>query len=116
MLAGSLRASQMLPSTMPADFNEVANQASIKGGIGFYVAQGLARRGYSCNPHHQCFSHALTRKSLHTQLTKVTSLSGQQDDSNPEVFQQAALDFERNQKADVFRVASRWLNYTPQVE
>lgn len=99
--------SDVLPSTLPADFDEVARQAAVKGGIGFYVAQGLAKRGYTPNPNHACFSDTVTRKSLRKQLGDVLHASCFGEQRGQEMFRRPAYDFELNKKTDVFRVSSR---------
>lgn len=109
LVTESVKMSEMLPSTLPSDFNEVANQAAVKGGIGFYVAQGLAKRGYTSNPHHNCFSHTVTREALQKQLKNTCSSPIADEDACKAVFHRPAFDFERHKKTDVFRVSSRYL-------
>lgn len=107
VVSESVNMSEILPSTLPSDFDEVANQAAVKGGIGFYVAQGLSKRGYTSNPHHNCFSHTVTRKALQKQLQITWSSPTPDGDACQAVFRRPAFDFERNKKTDVFRVSSR---------
>lgn len=107
--AESISMAEVLPSLLPSDFDEAATQAAIKGGIGFFVAQGLAKRGHTCNPNHSCFSPTITRKSLQQQLRNTWTSCPSVDHAGEAVFHRPAFDFERHNKADVFRVSSRYL-------
>jgi hypothetical protein len=91
---------------LPLDKDNFGTQAAIKGGIGFYTSQGLAKRGFSCNPNNACFSSTVTRKTLRDQL-RAFGLCVNDSDDTDEIFGVPTYEYEKNQKDDVFRAASR---------
>lgn len=91
---------------LPLDKDMFGAQACIKGGIGLYVSQGLAKRGFSCNPNNACFSSTITQKTLRDELRSL-GLHIEDSHSFCEVFASPAYEYEKNQKDDVFRAASR---------
>lgn len=61
---------------LPTDKDLFGAQAYLKGGIGNFVAQGLARRGCSSNPHGTRFSPSHTLKTLRQELQSYGKETG----------------------------------------
>lgn len=101
----------ILPSALltcsPVNKCLFGEQAYLKAGIGNFISQGLAKRGYSANPRSSCFSPTHTYKALKQELQSYGADSGENLDESEEIFNTSAFEYERHNKDAVFKTASR---------
>lgn len=94
-------------NTILPDKDLFAAQAYMNSGIGNFVCQGLAKRGYSSNPRSPCYSPGATMKTLRQELQSHGAAPADHVDESAEIFNVPAYEYENFNKDDVFKTASR---------